>query len=94
MKTFKQLKESIFVKLTDAGYLGLGIYLGFKSSHRRSEMERYELDYEDVVSELTKNGLIKDGKINTPKATEAFKSKFGDIRPSQIHQYKSKLNLK
>ena len=52
------------MQLSDQGYMGLGIYIGYKPAYRKREMERHGVDYDAVVIELTKAGIIKSGRIN------------------------------
>jgi len=95
MKTLTALIEELSnqIKLSDKAWLGLGIYIAYKSKFRRREFERYNLNYDDVVSELTKVGLIRKGKLNQAEGRKVFAMKFGDQIPSQVHQYIKHLNL-
>ena len=79
--------------LSNKGYVGLGIYLGFKSSYRQSEMAYHNINYNEVVDELTKVGLIKNGKIQTEQAKQVFSERFPNVFCSQVHVYKHILDL-
>ncbi len=80
--------------LTNKGYMGLGIYLGFKSTYRRAEMTSFGIDYDETFDELVKVGLIKNGRIVTSKAKEAFNERFAGQLTSQTHQYSEQLGFK
>ncbi len=80
--------------LTNKGYMGLGIYLGRKAAYRRDEMRCHGIDYDETVAELTKVGLIKNGRIVTAKAKEAWNERFEGIFTSQTHHYCDKLGCK
>lgn len=95
MKTLKELNEAIVpdLKLTDQEYLGLGIYLGYKSSYRRGEFSRYDLDYDAFVKRMSELNLIRNGRIDKKVAKLIFDKKFAGQSPSQVHQYIKKLEL-
>jgi hypothetical protein len=76
--------------LTDAQWLGFSIYLGFKASHRRSEMERLGISYELTVQALTDQGVIKGGRIQ-PNAYALFHERFPAQIASQTHQVQARL---
>lgn len=79
-------------QLTNQGYMGLGIYLGFKANCRRDEMQRFGVNYDQVVAELTRVGLIKNGRLVSNEARLAFDERFPNVLgPSQTHQYKQVL---
>jgi hypothetical protein len=77
--------------LTNHGYMGLGLYVGFKSTHRRSEMESFGVNYDQVVEELTRVGLIRNGRMDLAEGRRAWRERFCDILPSQTHQYEAEL---
>jgi hypothetical protein len=79
--------------LTNQGYMGLGIYLGYKASYRRPEMERHGVNYDEVVAELTKLNIIKSGKINKDLGYTVFRERFPGQLASQTHQYRSVLGF-
>lgn len=81
------------VTLTNHGWMGLGIYIGFKAAYRRSEMNYVGVDYDKVVEELTKVGLMKGGRLNIKEARAQWKHRFDDILPSQHHQYREQLGF-
>lgn len=79
-------------QLTNQGYMGLGICLGFKASHHRSEMQRFGVNYDQVIAELTRVSLVKNGRLVSKEARLAFNERFPDVLgPSQVHQYKQAL---
>lgn len=78
--------------LTPKQWVGFAIYLGYKSQYRRSEMERWGIDYLELVNELHTKGLLSGGKI-IKNAREVFNQRFPKVLPSQIHQVLAELNL-
>ena len=80
--------------LTDQGYMGLGIYMGFKSAYRRDEMRTYGVNYDEVVAELTKYGIIKSGRIVKANAQKAWDERFKGVFTSQTHHYCDALGFK
>ena len=79
--------------LTKKTYVGLGIYLGFKPSHRRSEMALHGVDYDEVVAELTKVGLIRNGRLFNSEGRFAFNERYPNVLPSQVHMYKHSVDF-
>lgn len=74
--------------LTNKTYVGLGIYLGFKPSQRRNVMASHGVNYDEVVAELTKVGLIRNGRLFDSEGRLAFNERFPNVLPSQVHMYK------
>ena len=81
------------LNLSNAQWLGFSIYLGMKASYRRSEMERYGVDYDDTVQALAREGVIRNGKINTKQAYALFNERFPGQLASQTHQVAAKLGI-
>ena len=79
--------------LTNQSYLGLGIYLGFKAKFRRPEMESHGINYDEVVAELAKTGVMKNGKITRETGYKVFHERFPNQLGSQTHQYKAVLGF-
>ena len=79
--------------LTNQGYLGLGIYLGFKPMYRADEMARYNISYDEVVAELKKVGLLKNRKLSREEGYKAFHERFPGQLGSQTHQYRQQLGF-
>jgi hypothetical protein len=78
------------LELTDAAWMALGIYIGYKSSHRRHEMESFGVDYNDAIAVFKAKGLVKGIKPDMPLMRSLFKEKFACCG-SQTHQYAHKL---
>ena len=82
------------LNLTNEQWLGFSIYLGFKSSHRKAEMARYDIDYNDTVAALAREGVIRNGKmIPNAQAYALFNEKFPGQIASQTHQVKARLSM-
>jgi hypothetical protein len=79
------------MELSNQAMLGLGIYIGYKASYRRDEMARYGIEYDEVVTELTANGLIDKGRIQMKEAAAVFAERFPGQLASQVHQYRAQL---
>lgn len=82
------------LELTNKEWVGFGIYLGMKSSHRREEMARLNIDYDNVVAALTKAGVIRSGKMDKNEGYRLFREKFGpNALGSQTHIILEKLGI-
>jgi hypothetical protein len=79
--------------LTNLGYMALGIYLGYKSSHRRKYMLEFGIDYEVALAEFRKVGLAKGARVNLADARMAFNERFPGQLSSQLHQYRKELGF-
>ncbi len=80
------------LNLSNKEWLGFSIYLGFKASYRKSEMARYDVDYNQTVAALTRAGVIRNGKmIPRDEAYQLFNEKFPNQLASQTHQVLAKL---
>ena len=77
--------------LTNQGYMGLGIIIGFKSGYRKSEAASFGIDINDVMKELEKVNIAKNGRVNMALAKQAWSERFGDQLGSQTHQYADSL---
>jgi hypothetical protein len=82
------------LNLTSQQWLGFSIYLGFQAPYRRSEMERYNVDYDDTVAALTREGVIRNGKmLPRAQAYRLFNEKFPGQLASQTHQIQALLSV-
>lgn len=81
------------INLSNHGWMGLGIYIGFKSSFRKDQMEYIGVDYDKFAKEVTKIGLMKSGRIDIKTARKHWEDRFGNILPSQCHQYREELGF-
>lgn len=81
------------MKLSNNAWMGLGIYIGFKSPYRTEEMKRIGVNIEDFKMEVTNAGIMKGGRINVKHARGIWEGRFGNILPSQTHMYRESLGF-
>lgn len=88
--------EFISNSLNDKEWLVLGIILGFKPNYRRDELKRIssDVDYSGTISSLEKKKAVGKGGKTTSYTRSVWEKKWGNVMPSQIHQWSNKLNLK
>ena len=81
------MSQAESITLTDAGYMGLGLYIGHKSFARRGQFEDFKLDYDAVLAEFRQAGLMRGNKMDLELGREVFNARFPGALGSQTHMY-------